>query len=71
MARGRSVGEYCTAPTDEQAASWQLPRALSTPIRFAVVRSEVEALLSTWLAVLSAWSFGGESGLSPTCRKPV
>lgn len=49
MASGRSAGGGRAASTDD-AASQQLRCAVSTAIRFALARADVEALLSAWLA---------------------
>jgi hypothetical protein len=50
MASVRSAGEDLTASTDNQPASQQLPRAVSSSMRLALARADVEALLSAWLA---------------------
>jgi hypothetical protein len=49
MASGRSAGEDLTALTDEQAPSGQPPRPVSSAMRFALARADVESLLSAWL----------------------
>jgi hypothetical protein len=50
MASGRSAGEDRTASTDEQGTSQQPARAVSTAMRVAPARADIELLLSAWLA---------------------